>query len=83
METMHFKANQWEYLQGCWRLTPREVQVAKRICEGRDNDQIAAELHIAYNTVRVHLGRICSKVGVRGRTALVVEFADTLQRAGL
>ena len=78
---MRFKAKQWEYLRGCWHLTPREVQVAKLVCEGRDNDRIAKELHIAYNTVRVHLGHLCNKVGVRGRAALIVEFANTLQRA--
>ncbi len=78
---MHFKAKQWDYLRGCWHLTPREVEVAKLICEGRNNEQIAQELHIAYNTVRVHLGHICSKVGVRGKVDLIIEFTDTLQRA--
>jgi len=78
---MRFKAKQWEYLRGCWHLTPREVQVAKLVCEGRDNEEIAAELHIAYNTVRAHLGNIFNKVGVRGKVGLIIEFADTLQRA--
>jgi DNA-binding CsgD family transcriptional regulator len=78
---MHFKAKQWEYLQGCWHLTPREVEVAKLVCEGCDNEQIAEELHIAYNTVRVHIGHMCNKVGVRGRVGLIIEFADVLQRA--
>ena len=82
MKTMRFKARQWEFLRDCWHLTPREVQVARLMCEGCDNEQIAGELHIAYNTVRVHLGHICGKVGVRGRAALIVEFADVLQRAG-
>ena len=80
---MRFKAKQWDYLKGCWHLTPREIQVVKLVCEGRDNNQIAEELHIAYNTVRVHLGHICSKVGVRGRAGLIIEFDDTLQRARL
>ena len=78
---MRFKAKQWDYLRGSWHLTPREVEVAKLICEGRNNEQIAQELHIAYNTVRVHLGHICSKVGVRGKVGLIIEFTDTLQRA--
>ena len=78
---MRFKAKQWDYLRGCWPLTAREVEVAKLICEGRNNEQIAKELHIAYNTVRVHLGHICSKVGVRGKVGLIIEFTDTLQRA--
>lgn len=80
---MRFKAKQWEYVQERWHLTPREVQVAKLVCEGRDNEQIAGELHMTYNTVRVHLSHICNKVGVRGKVALIVEFADALQRAGI
>lgn len=78
---MRFKAEQWDYLQGCWHLTPREIQVAKLVCEGRDNEQIAEELHIAYNTVRVHLGHICNKVGARGRAGLIITFDDALQKA--
>ena len=78
---MRFKAKQWQYLRGCWHLTPREVQVAKLVCEGRDNDEIAEELHIAYNTVRAHLGNIFNKVDVRGKVGLIIEFADVLQRA--
>ena len=78
---MRFKAKQWDYLRGCWHLTPREVQVAKLACKGYDNDQIARELHIAYNTARAHIGHLCNKAGVRDRAALIVEFADTLQRA--
>jgi DNA-binding CsgD family transcriptional regulator len=80
---MHFKAKEWEYLQGRWHLTSREFQVAKLVCEGHDNEQIADELHIAYNTVRVHLGHICSKVGVRGRVGLIVAFDDVLQKTRL
>lgn len=78
---MRFKAKQWDYLRGCWYLTPREIEVAKLVCEGRNNEQIAGALHIAYNTVRVHIGHICSKVGVRGKVGLIIEFTDTLQRA--
>ena len=77
---MRFKTKQWEHLQNCWHLTPREIQVAKLVCEGRDNEQIAKELHIAYNTVRVHIGHMCNKVGVRGKVGLIIEFTDTLQR---
>ena len=75
---MHFNAKQWEYLQEHWQLTPREIQVAKLICEGYDKEQIAKELHIAYNTVRVHLGHIHNKVGVRSRVNLIIKFDDVL-----
>ena len=78
---MVLKAKQWNYLSKCWHLTPREVQVAKLVCKGLDNEQIGQKLHIAYNTVRAHLGNMFRKVGVRGKAALILEFVAVLQRA--
>ena len=78
---MVLKAKQWDYLSKCWHLTPREVQVAKLVCKGLDNEQIGQKLNIAYNTVRAHLGNMFRKVGVRGKAALILEFVAVLQRA--
>ena len=78
---MVLNSKQWDYLSKCWHLTPREVQVAKLVCEGLDNEQLGHKLHIAYNTVRAHLGNMFRKVGVRGKAALILEFVAVLQRA--
>ena len=78
---MVFKAKQWEYLSKCWHLTPREVEVAKLVCNGLNNEQIGKKLRIAYNTVRAHLGNIFRKVGVKGKAGIILEFIETMQRA--
>ena len=78
---MVLKSKQWDYLSKCWHLTPREVQVAKLVCKGLDNEQIGHKLHIAYNTVRAHMGNMFRKVGVRGKATLILEFVAVLQRA--
>ena len=78
---MNFKAKQWECLRRCWHLTPREIEVAKLVCLGLNNEQISKKLHIAYNTVRAHLGNIFRKVGTRGKARVILEFIETLQRA--
>ena len=78
---MVLKAKQWDYLSKCWHLTPREIQVAKLVCKGLDNEQVGQKLHIAYNTVRAHLGNMFRKVGVRGKATLILEFVAVLQRA--
>ena len=78
---MVFKAKQWEYLSKCWHLTPREVEVAKLVCDGLDNEQIGKKLRIAYNTVRAHLGNIFRKVGVKGKAGIILEFIRRLQKA--
>ncbi len=41
---MVFKTKQWEYLSKIWHLTPREVEVARMVCEGLDNEQIGKKL---------------------------------------
>ena len=80
---MVFKAKQWKYLSECWHLTPREIEVAKLVCEGLDHEQIGKKLRIEYNTVRAHLGNISYKVGVKGKTGIILEFIKTIQKAGI
>jgi len=80
---MLFKENQWKYLKKCWHLTPREIEIAKLVCEGLDNSQISKNKHIAYNTVRAHLGNIFRKVGVKGRSGMILQFVEVLDRAGI
>lgn len=53
---------------GC--LSPREIEVAELIAEGRSNRQIGAMLEIKINTVQVHVGRILRKLGVRSRASV-------------
>ena len=78
---MVFSSKEWKFLSGCWHLTPREVEVAKLVCEGEDNEHIKQALHIEYNTVRAHLGNIFRKVGARGKAKIILEFIEVLQRA--
>jgi len=78
---MIFKAKQWDYLRRCWHLTDREIEVAKLVCQGLNNDQIKTKLKIKYNTVRAHLGNVFRKVQVEGKASLILEFIRILDRA--
>jgi len=78
---MVFETKQWEYLRKCWHLTPREVEIAKLVCKGFDNNEVSKKLNIAYNTVRAHLGNIFRKVGVKGKAGIILEFVEVLQKA--
>ena len=50
-------------------LTPREREVLGLICRGLDDKSIARTLDVSTNTVRNHVARIYSKIGVNRRTA--------------
>ena len=78
---MVFKVKQWEYIKGCWNLSPREMEVVKLVCQDYDNSRIGQMLDISYNTVRAHLGNIFRKVGVNGKAGMILLFLDTLQKA--
>lgn len=48
-------------------LTPREVEILKRVADGRTNKEIAAELVVSVHTVERHLQNSYRKVSVRNR----------------
>jgi len=52
-------------------LSPRELEVLSLIAEGKSNQEIAAELYLALNTVKRHAYNIYAKLGVTRRTHAV------------
>ena len=73
---MLFNSKQWTYLQRGYHLTPRELQV-----EGLEDDQIATQCGIKYNTARAHLSDICGKVAVKGKVGLILQFLEAQKKA--
>lgn len=56
-------------------LTPREAEIAGRVCRGLRNKEIAWQLDLSEFTVENHLRRIYRKLGIHNRTALVAQFS--------
>ncbi|GGT19654.1 response regulator [Streptomyces purpureus] len=52
-------------------LTPREREVTKMVARGMSTEEVARELIIGEATVRTHLYRVRTKLGVRDRAELV------------
>src|SRR6516164_1516014 len=52
-------------------LSAREVEVMSLIADGQTNGQIAARLFLAEKTVKNHVRRIYSKLGVGSRPAAI------------
>lgn len=53
-------------------LTPRELEVLRRLADGLSNKQIGRQLAISEHTVKFHVNAIMGKLGAQSRTEAVV-----------
>ena len=49
-------------------LSERELEILRLVAQGKSNKEIASELFISINTVKVHLAKIFQRIGVASRT---------------
>ena len=49
-------------------LSERELEILRLVAQGKSNKEIASELFISVNTVKVHLAKIFQRLGVASRT---------------
>jgi DNA-binding NarL/FixJ family response regulator len=57
-------------------LTERERDVADAVARGLSNADIAAELYMGVPTVKTHVGRLFTKLGVENRVQVAILVHD-------
>ena len=61
-------------------LSPRELDVVRRIVEGKKYRDIADELGLGYETIKTYAARIRRKLGVNSKTEIatwyLLEFCE-------
>ncbi len=66
----------WLYIQRRYHMSPRELQVAKLVCQGFDNEEIAKDLKIKHGTVKTHLRNIYRRIRVKNKIKMLLKFVD-------
>lgn len=67
---------QWGYLQKLYHMTPKEQQVARFVCQGISNEDIAEKLDMRPGTVKTHLRNIYRRVRVKNKISLLLQFVE-------
>jgi len=57
-------------------LTPRERDVVLAVAQGRSNAEIAADLYLSVPTIKAHLTRVLTKLGLGNRTQVALLVHD-------
>jgi DNA-binding NarL/FixJ family response regulator len=65
---------QWHYIQRHYRMSPRELQVAKLVCQGFTNGDVASILKVKQGTVKTHIRSIFGKVRARNKISLLLRL---------
>ena len=69
-----FSPQEWIELKSDLSLPARQADVVEQLLLGRSDKQIARELGMSVPTVRTHLCRLFSRLGVEDRCELIVHI---------
>jgi DNA-binding NarL/FixJ family response regulator len=67
---------QWLHVKKRYNMTPREFQIAKFVCHGLGNEEIAEKLNIMPGTVKTHIRNIYRKTWVHNKISMLLRFIE-------
>ncbi|CNI90134.1 MULTISPECIES: two-component system response regulator NarL [Yersinia] len=75
-EVAQYLSSRHEQVNPFAELTERELDVLQEVARGMSNKQVAFELHISEETVKVHIRNLLRKLNVRSRVAATIMFLE-------
>lgn len=75
-----FDDKQWRYVQRRYHISKRELEVAKLVCQGLVNGDVAKMLNVKPGTVKTHLRSIFAKTHAKNRITMLLRFMDDVNR---
>ncbi len=72
--------DQWLYIRKSFRMSPRELIVAKYVCGGLSNEEIASRLGIKTATIKTHLRNIYRRIRVQRKLDMLLMFLDKVSK---
>jgi DNA-binding CsgD family transcriptional regulator len=73
---------QWGFVRERYHMTPREIEIAKLVCRGMSNEEIADSVKIRYGTVKTHIRNIYRRIHVKSKVAMLLRFLEDAKGAG-
>jgi len=73
-------ARQWLYLQRRYHMSPRETEVAKLVCCGMTNRDVARHIKVKPGTVKTHLRSIFHKTRVKNKMTMLLRFMEDIKQ---
>ena len=70
--------DKWPHIQKSYGMTERELQIARSVCRGFSNQQIADELEIQEGTIKTHMRNIYRKTWVNNKITMLLRFVEAV-----
>ncbi len=73
----------WLCIKRQFHLSPRELQVAKLVCQGCNNEEIAADLKMKLGTVKTHIRNVYRRIQVSSKMEMLLKFVDSINKLSI